>query len=151
VEPTGEPFRLSTARSIVNRIDHMVNSNSTEQQLVSPALSRLIFSYIFVVILTVVALAIFSVVAPAEATPDAWGHAIVVAIFAVVLPLRLRAARRGSRRALTAVGIIAIVLVVVNVVEALIPNFVPVWMRAEMGGIAVLTVFIAAFAFRPSR
>lgn len=129
----------------------MVDTNPTEEQAVSPVLSRLIFGYIVVVVVTIAALAVLSVVAPSEATPDAWGHAIVVGIFAVVLPLRLRAARRGSEGARRAVGIIAIVLVVVNVVEALIPGFVPMWMRAEMGGIAVLTAFIAFLALKHNR
>jgi hypothetical protein len=63
---------------------------------------------------------------------------VIVAVFAVVLPLRLRAARAGRPGALRAVGIIAAVLLGVNVIEAMIPGLFPLWMRAEMIGIAVV-------------
>ena len=54
------------------------------------------------------------------------------------LPLRMRSARSGSRWALRAVGLIAAVLLLVNVVEALVPEMFPVWMRIEMIAIAAL-------------
>lgn len=63
---------------------------------------------------------------------------MIVAAFAVLLLVRVRSARGGSVGALRAVGLISAVLLLVNVVEALIPGFVPIWMRVEMVGIAVL-------------
>lgn len=108
---------------------------------VSPALSRLrglVAAYVVVVVATIAVLAVLSALAPAQATSEAWGHAVVVAVFAVLLPLRLRAAARGSVRALRAVGLVAAALFLVNVVEALIPGLFPGWMRVEMVGVAVL-------------
>ena len=57
-------------------------------------------------------------------------------------PLRLRAAQAGSSRALRAVGIIAAVLFLVNVIEAMIPGLFPFWMRAEMIAIALVTAAV---------
>lgn len=102
----------------------------------------LVWSYVVIVALTLVALLVLSAVAPPDASANAWGHAVVVAVFAVVLPLRLRGARAGKRAAVRALGLIAAVLFLVNVVEALIPSFVPGWMRLEMIVIAVLMVGI---------
>ncbi|WIB59774.1 hypothetical protein DEJ13_15225 [Curtobacterium sp. MCLR17_007] len=102
----------------------------------------LVWSYVVIVALTLVALLVLSAVAPPDASANAWGHAVVVAVFAVVLPLRLRGARAGKRAAVRALGLIAAVLFLVNVVEALIPSFVPGWMRLEMVVIAVLMVGI---------
>lgn len=102
----------------------------------------LVWSYVVIVALTLVALLVLGVAAPLEANENAWGHAVVVGVFAVVLPLRLRSARAGKRSAVRALGLIAAVLFVVNVVEALIPSFVPGWMRLEMLVIAVLMVGI---------
>ncbi len=101
-----------------------------------------------VVVATLVVLAVLSAVAPEQAPGEAWGHAIIVTLFAVLLPLRLRAARRGSLGALRAVGLIASALFLVNVVEASIPGFVPVWMRLEMVGIAVLMAAVIGLVIR---
>jgi hypothetical protein len=100
--------------------------------------ARLVVVYVFIVVATIVALVILTATDPGQAPQDAWWHAVIVGAFAVVLPLRLRAARRGSSRAVMAVGVIATVLVVANVVEALIPGFLPLWMRIEMIGTAVV-------------
>lgn len=89
-------------------------------------------------VLTLLALAVLSVAAPRLATPAAWGHAVIVAAFAVLLPLRLRSARTGRRSAVRAVGVIAAALLLVNAIEALLPSFVPVWMRIEMVATALL-------------
>lgn len=118
---------------------------------VAPALPRvgvLVGIYLGVVLLTLAALAVMSVVAPDQATEHAWGHAIVVAVFAVLLPLRLRSAQRGRRGAIRAVGIIAAVLLVANVVEALLPGFVPDWMRGEMILVALLMLGVVAEVVR---
>jgi len=69
-------------------------------------------------------------------------------VFAILLPLRLRAAAAGRRSGLRAVGIISGVLFVVNVVEALIPGFLPTWMRLEMAGVAVLMAVIVLLTVR---
>lgn len=98
--------------------------------------------YVLVVAATLVALAALSVAAPKQAPQSAWIHAVVVAGFAVLLLRRARSARLGSVGALRAVGLIAATLLLVNVVEALIPEFVPMWMRAEMVGIAVLMAVV---------
>src|SRR5215831_13052183 len=98
--------------------------------------------YVAIVLGTVAALGILSATAPHLATRDAWVHAVIVAVFAVVLPPRIRAARAGSPGALRAVGIIAAVLLLVNGIEALIPGLFPLWMRAEMIGIAVVMLAV---------
>jgi hypothetical protein len=108
----------------------------------SGRVTGLVVAYVGVAAGTLVALAVLSGAAPDLATDEAWGHAIVVAVFAVLLPLRLRAARRGSGRARWAVGIIAGVLLVANLVEAALPGVFPGWMRIEMLGIAALAALL---------
>lgn len=102
------------------------------------SLTHVLRVYVLVVLATITALVIMSIVSPRLATAHAWGHAVIVAVFAVLLPLRMRSARAGNRAALRAVGIISAALFVVNVVEMLIPGFLPTWMRIEMIGIAAL-------------
>jgi hypothetical protein len=89
-----------------------------------------------------------SATAPHLATRDAWVHAVIVAVFAVVLPLRLRAARAGRPGALRAVGIISAALFLVNVTEAIIPGLFPAWMRAEMIGIAAVMAAVILLVIR---
>jgi hypothetical protein len=101
-----------------------------------------VWCYVALVLATVIALGVLSSTAPQLATQRAWGHAVIVAVFAVVLPLRLRAARRGSVRARRAVGIIAAVLMVVNLVEAGLPGTFPIWMRREMIAVAALMLLV---------
>lgn len=120
-------------------------SSSTLSAGPLPALVR---SYVAVAVATVAVLAVLSVVDPGQATSEAWGHAVVVLAFAVLLPLRLRAARRGSTRALRAVVVVAAVLLVVNLVEAVLPGVFPGWMRVEMVGIAVLMAAVVAAGLR---
>jgi hypothetical protein len=103
-----------------------------------PLAPVLVIIYVAIVFATLVALIALSIVTPAQATANAWGHAVIVAVFAVLLPLRLRSTRSGRRNAVRAVGVIAAVLFLVNVVEALIPSFVPLWMRVEMVGVALV-------------
>lgn len=104
--------------------------------------------YLAVVAATIAALAVLAATNPDQATSNAWGHAVIVAFFAVLLPLRFRSARRGSVGALRAVGIIASVLALVNLIEALIPGFVPVWMRVEMFLVAALMAFVVLLVVR---
>lgn len=101
-------------------------------------LRRLILTYVTIALASVVALTILQVTAPRFTSTDAWVHAAIVAVFAVVLPLRLRGVRVGRRRALRAVGIISGVLVAANAVEASIPGFVPAWMRVQMVIVAAI-------------
>lgn len=111
----------------------------------------LVTGYVAIVLGTVVALAVMSSMAPRLATDEAWGHAVIVAIFAIVLPLRLRSARAGNARAWRAVGVIAAVLLVVNVVEAALPGAFPVWMRVQMAVIAVLMAALVVLTRKASR
>lgn len=104
-------------------------------------LSVVVRVYVGLALATVVALALLAGAGSSQATPEAWVHAVIVAVFAVVLPLRLRAAREGRSGGLRAVGIISGVLVLVNAVEATIPGLFPAWMRVEMVGIAALMAF----------
>ena len=110
----------------------MVNRGSLDR------LSVVVRVYVGLALATVAVLAVLSGTGSSLATSDAWVHAVIVAVFAVVLPLRLRAAREGRRSGLRAVGIISGVLVLVNAVEAMIPGLFPGWMRVEMVGIAAL-------------
>jgi hypothetical protein len=107
--------------------------------------STVIRAYAALTIATIGALIVMSAVAPHLATANAWGHAVIVGIFVILLPLRMRAARRGGTRALRAVGAMAVIVLVVNVVEATIPGAFPGWMRIEMGVIAVLMALLLGF------
>ncbi|MGI8680355.1 MAG: hypothetical protein ACR2LX_17040 [Jatrophihabitans sp.] len=129
----------------------MVNTSWNARSGGLDRVARLVAVYVVVVLATIAALAVLSRTDSDQATADAWVHAVIVGVFAVVLPVRLRAARRGSRRAVVAVGIIATVLLVVNVVEALIPGLFPIWMRIEMAGIAVLMAAVAVLVLRRRR
>ncbi len=62
---------------------------------------RLVNAYVVVCLGTLVALAAMTAAAPASATGEAWGHAVVVAVFAIVLLLRTRAALREAAPAFT--------------------------------------------------
>lgn len=112
------------------------------------AISTAVGIYVAIVTGTIAALGIVSATAPHLATQDAWVHAVIVAVFAVVLPLRLRAARAGRPGALRAVGIISAVLFLVNVTEAMIPGLFPLWMRAEMIGIALVMAVVIVLVAR---
>jgi hypothetical protein len=111
-------------------------------------LVKLVGIYVVVGVGTLVTLAVLAALHSRQATPEAWGHAGIVGILALLLPVRLRAAGRGSSGAVTAIAVIAVVLVVVNVVEALIPGLFPVWMRVEMVVIAALMAAVALLTLR---
>lgn len=124
----------------------MVNNKTGDIAGASPsaglqAASIAVRCYVGLTAATVAALIVMSAVAPQLATSDAWGHAVIVVIFAFMLPLRLRSARKGSTRAVRASIVIAAVLLLVNVVEAALPTF-PGWMRAEMALIALLMLLV---------
>lgn len=82
------------------------------------------------------------------ATPHAWGHAVTVLVFAVVLVAVARRAAAGSRRALLRLRIIAVVIPVVSVVLVAIPGFLPAWMRIEQAVYGVLLLSVAALSTR---
>jgi hypothetical protein len=124
----------------------MVNTMPDSRNLA--AANSVVRVYVAVAVATLGVLAVLSVAAPRQAPREAWGHTIIAAVFAVVLPLRLRAARRGSLRALRAAGLIASALLLVNVVEASVPGFVPIRMRIEMAGIAVLMTAVIGLVIR---
>jgi peptidoglycan/LPS O-acetylase OafA/YrhL len=126
----------------------MVNTTVVSRRRRVQAMSVLVRSYVAIVLGTVVALAVLTVTAPAQATRDAWVHAVIVAVFAVLLPLRLRSARSRSRGGLRAVGLISAALFLVNVVEAMIPGLFPLWLRVVMVGIAVLMAAVVGLAIR---
>ncbi|MQY07943.1 hypothetical protein [Actinomadura macrotermitis] len=129
----------------------MVNKTGARPPGGLGAAGALVTVYVAVVIATLVALALMSFEAPRLATGDAWGHAVVVAVFAVVLPLRLRSARAGDAGAARALGVIAAVLLAVNLVEAALPGVFPGWMRIEMVAIALLMAALLVAMRRPAR
>lgn len=111
--------------------------------------------YLVIVGGTVLALIVLSLAAPPQAPVEAWIHAMIVLVLGVLLPLRLRRARQGHRTALRASGLIAAVLLLANVIEALVPGLFPAWMRLEMVVIATLmagiVVCVARAAARADR
>ena len=131
-----------SVNSVRGMVDVVARSRNLER------IGVLVRAYVVVVVATVVLLGVLSVTAPRHAPAEAWGHAVVVAVFAVLLPVRLRAARAGRAGAVRAVGVIAAVLVLVNAVEAAIPGFLPGWMRAEMVAVAVLMAAVVVLAAR---
>lgn len=150
-EVTSRPIihaaKLSIDRAVIT-VDSMVNTAMVSRRSRMLAMGVLVRVYVAIVLGTVVALGILSVAAPAQATRDAWGHAVIVAVFAVLLPLRLRSARAGSRGGLRAVGLISAALFLVNVIEVMIPGLFPVWLRAVMVGIAVLMAAVVGLVVR---
>ncbi|WP_195909180.1 hypothetical protein [Microlunatus sp. Gsoil 973] len=119
----------------------MVNNNTADTRKPDLALaSKAVWGYVGLTVAALIAPVVMTGLAPQLATDEAWGHQIIVAVFAVLLPLRMRAARRGSTGAVRAVMIIAVVVGVVNLVEAVLPVF-PLWMRIVM---LVVVVTMAA-------
>lgn len=125
----------------------MVN-NISESSANVRRIAIIVRTYVAVVAATLVALGVLSAVDPGQAPQEAWIHAAIVAVFAVLLPLRLRSAATGSVRGLPAVGLIAGALVLVNAVEAAISGLFPGWMRVEMIGIALLMAGVILLVVR---
>ena len=130
---------------MVNNSGYLAPSSTTTPL---PASAVVVRVYLAVVVATLVVLVVLSSTGSPEATSNAWGHAIVVSVFAMLLPLRLRSAQTGRRSAIRAVGLISSALFLVNVVEALIPGFVPLWMRAEMYVVAALVLVVVLEVIR---
>ncbi|MGU3411728.1 hypothetical protein ACLBWP_16630 [Microbacterium sp. M1A1_1b] len=118
---------------------------------VSSLTTRAVLTYAVVIIGTLVALGVLSAVDPGAATSEDWVHMVIVACLGLLLAARLRSALRGQRRGLVAVGVIAVVLALANIVEALLPGLFTPWMRVEMALIAVLMVVLAAASRRDLR
>jgi peptidoglycan/LPS O-acetylase OafA/YrhL len=112
---------------------------------------RVVAAYVVVALGTVAALIPLTIAAPRLATDEAWGHAVIVGAFSIVLFFRARAARKGSATGLRAVAIIGCVLFVVNLVEAALPGVFPSWMRVEMLVIAALMLALVVLAARVRR
>ncbi|KQS00242.1 hypothetical protein ASG12_04685 [Williamsia sp. Leaf354] len=125
-----------------------MTTRDIRNQTMLPIIGTLVRAYVVIAVLTVVALAILSAVAPDQAPRDAWVHAVIVVVFAALLPVRLRSAQRVSVAALRAVGIISVVLFLANVIEAMIPDFAPGWMRIEMIVIALVMLGIIGSVVR---
>ena len=126
----------------------MVNSISAVRV---GALHRAVGAYATVALGTLAALAVMAVVAPRLATSEAWEHAVIVGVFALLLVMRSRAARGGSAAGLRAVVVIAGILTAANLVEAAIPGLFPSWMRVEMLAVAALTLLVMVLAVNARR
>jgi hypothetical protein len=122
------------------------SSSSTDKPLAW--ISVIVRLYVAIGLGTIALLAVLAAAAPHQATQEAWVHAVIVAVFAVVLPLRLRAARVGSVGGLRAVGLISAILFLVNLVEAMLPHLFPVWMRVQMVLITVLMLAVVGLVIR---
>src|SRR4051794_14252085 len=129
----------------------MVTKSPAPARVPLTAIRAVVWTYVAIALGTITVLALLSAVAPRQATQEAWVHAVIVAVFAVVLPLRLRAARAGSVEGLRAVGLISAVLFLVNVVEAMLPGLFPLWMRVQMVGVAVLMLAVVLLVVRERR
>ncbi|ROO87650.1 hypothetical protein EDD29_5274 [Actinocorallia herbida] len=129
----------------------MVNTKAVGEPRRLRFVSAVVTVYVAIVIGTVAALGAMSSAAPEQATDEAWGHALVVLVFAILLPVRLRSARSGNTKAVRALGIIAAVLLVVNLVEAALPGVFPAWMRVEMAAIALLMLAMLVLVRRSAR
>ncbi|WP_344983585.1 hypothetical protein [Deinococcus rubellus] len=88
----------------------------------------------------------------AFATSEAWTHAGIVCIFAVVLLSVVRRAAAGGRGAYRRLQIVSAVLPVVSLLEAVIPGLFPTWMRVEQLSYAGLLLAVALLvrSFRPT-
>ena len=132
VPKTARQGCLLTIDQAVNIIGHMVNTSTLNTS------ATVVRVYVALTTATLLTLVLLSLVAPDLATAHAWGHAIIVVGFAVLLALRMRAARNGNPSGLRAVGIISGTLLAVNLVEGILPGFYPTWMRVEMFCVAAL-------------
>ena len=139
---------------MVNTEPHHEHSSTRHAGIQQAGLvPKLVGLYLAISVVTLVVLGLLSAVGSKEATSSAWTHAVIVAFFAVLLEMRMRAALRGSRPASVAVPIIAAVLLLANIIEAAAPGAFPTWMRFEMVAIAALVggVLVASMRERTWR
>ena len=109
---------------------------------------QIVRCYAFVVAATLIALGILSLTDPRQATQSAWVHMVIVAAFAILLPLRVSSAVSGNVRALRAIGLVSAALLLVNAVEANLTETFPLWMRVEMIGIAAAMAAVILLVVR---
>ena len=101
-------------------------------------------------ILTVIAIAILSGVAPDLVSPQAWVRGIIIAATSILTFAFARRAAHGSPRALLRLRIVvAILLVAVVAVLFFLP--LPVWMVVEQAVCGALLLATAIIIFRRSR
>lgn len=82
----------------------------------------------------------------AFASDEAWGHAVVVLAFAVLLvPAGSRAAA-GSRGAYRRLLVVSVVIPLVSIVLVALPHLLPPWMRIEQAAYGVLLLTVACLA-----
>lgn len=136
---------------MVNSIERDEFGSASLASVPLARVKRLVVAYVVVALGTLVALAVLAATAPHLATSEAWGHAVIVAVFAIVLPVRTRAALKGSPSGLRALTIIGCVLLVVNLIEAALPGAFPAWMRVEMLVIAAMMLTLAILSIRVRR
>jgi lysylphosphatidylglycerol synthetase-like protein (DUF2156 family) len=85
----------------------MVNSVVDATPVSSTPITILVRVYVGIVVATLAALTVLSVAGSPEASEEAWIHAVIVSGFAVLLPLRARAAQQKAQ-ALTALGVMVV-------------------------------------------
>ena len=83
-------------------------------------------------------------------TQHAWGHEVILLVFAVVLVRVAGRAAAGNPRAYLRLRIVAIVVAVASLVVAAIPGFLPEWMRVEQLLYGILVAAVAVLAHRPA-
>ena len=107
----------------------------------------LVGAYAVLSILTVIAIAILSAVAPDLVSPQAWVRGIIIAATSILTFAFARRAARGSARALLRLRIVvAILLVAVVAVLFFLP--LPVWMVVEQAVCGALLLATAIIIFR---
>lgn len=113
----------------------------------TPAIRRLIGTYVMLSMLTVVALAVLAGADPGQATPEAWVRGVIVAGTSMLtLLFATRAAKGDARAALRLRIIVAVLLVAFTAVLFFLP--LPAWMVGEQAACAVLLLATAVLIFR---
>ncbi|GGS90490.1 hypothetical protein ACFFV7_44040 [Nonomuraea spiralis] len=127
----------------------MSNPNSSDA-LPRPGLHAamlLVAAYTTLSLLTIVAIAVLSGVAPSLVTDEAWGRGIIVAATSILTLAFARRAQHGGDRALLRLRIV-LVVILVAVVGVLLFLPLPGWMVAEQGVCGILLLAAAILAFR---
>lgn len=108
---------------------------------------RLVLGYVALSLVTVVALAALSVLAPHDVTVEAWVRGLVVAGTSLLTLLFARRARSGGAKALLRLRIIVAVLIAA-VLGVLFFLPLPLWMVIEQALCGVILVATATQVFR---
>lgn len=80
---------------------------------------------------------------------EAWTHAVIVFVFAIVLLVVVRKTGKGSRRAYKRLQIISIVIPAASILLVAIPGL-PNWMKVEQGASALMLAAVAFLARHPT-